>query len=89
MKILQTLNGKVLVKPIVEEKRVDGIDIPDSVDKEKSNKGLVLVGLDDIKKDSLVLYRTLTPMETVHDGEDCLLIDGEDIYAVIEEVEIS
>jgi co-chaperonin GroES (HSP10) len=96
MKVITTLNGHVLIRPR-KTAAPAGIDIPDSVDKEKATLGEVVIGnyvkatfrddqdfryLDDGK---IVLFRALAPLPVKHDGEECLLVNGEDIYAVIQE----
>lgn len=89
MKIITTLNGHVLIRP----KKTDapsGIDIPDSVDQERPTMGEVVAGGRDkdgraISEGQTVLFSTLHPRKVTHDGEECLIVPGEDIYAVIEE----
>jgi co-chaperonin GroES (HSP10) len=43
MKITQVLNGHVLIRPRVA-KQIAGIEIPDSVDKERATTGEVVIG---------------------------------------------
>ncbi len=88
------MNGYVLVKPR-EEKKISGIEIPASVDKEKISTGTVKIQTTYENKEAghtitlsvgaTVLFDSLRPKKVEHDGEECLLIPASDIYAVIEE----
>lgn len=90
MKVSQVLNGHVLVRPKTAD-AVAGIAIPDSVDKERPTMGTVVIGttISDgehgLATGATVLFHSLSPRKVIHDGEECLLIHGEDIYAVTEE----
>ncbi len=99
MKITTVLNGHLLIRPRAAAD-VAGIVIPDSVDKEKATIGEVVVGNEvktngltkqygnetvKIEKGEVVLFNAFAPRKITHDGVDCLLVNGEDIYAIIEE----
>lgn len=92
MQILTTLNGHVLVRPRKAASALTGIEIPDSVDKEAPTVGEVLIN-NPIKFDGSpvigigthVLFHALSPKKVVHDGEECLLVNVEDIYAIVQE----
>lgn len=100
MRITQPLNGHVLIRPRKSAPAPAGIDIPESVDKEVTTMGEVVVGNDiheraahpDVRITDLyrlgagqiVLFSSLSPRKVEHDGEECLLIHGEDVLAVIE-----
>jgi chaperonin GroES len=90
------LVGKVLVRPIEEEtKTVSGIVLPDTVDKEKPQKGeVVALGtgkLNDggetlpfnVKVGDRVIFKKYSPDELEIDGDDYLIMTEEDILGVI------
>ncbi len=90
------LNDYVLVKPITEDETTKaGIILPDTVDKEKPEKGeIVAVGegklLDNgqrapisIKVGDKVIFKKYAPDE-IPGEEDLMMIKEEDIMAVIE-----
>lgn len=90
------LNDYVLVKPITEDETTKaGIILPDTVDKEKPEKGeIVAVGegklLDNgqrapisIKVGDKVVFKKYAPDE-IPGEEDLMMIKEEDIMAVIE-----
>lgn len=100
MKVLIPLNGHLLIKPRPVEQSVSGIAIPDSVDRSAPTIGEVVLpgGTRDVKYGEkevewkhqfrpgmIILFSTLHPRKVMHDGEECLLIPSEDVYAVIEE----
>lgn len=98
MKVLTPLNGHVLVRPRKPAPAPAGIAIPDSVDKERETVGEIMIGnyimksdagktyvpVIQVKEGDTVLFSSLHPRKVMHDGEECLLIHGEDILAVIE-----
>ncbi len=105
MKVTQPLNGYLLIKPKPTAEAIPGIEIPDSVDKEKATVGTIVLS-NYIKKSciadtsvkpntnimvwlmpdvgSTVIFNAFAPRKVTHEGEECLLVQCEDIYAVIE-----
>lgn len=99
MKVKTTLNGHVLIRPRAADP-VAGIEIPDSVDKETPTIGEVIIGNDvrvstvdsrdsirelyRIAVGAIVLFSAFKPRKVTHDGEELLLVNGEDIYAILE-----
>lgn len=98
MRIIQPLNGYILIRPR-KTATPAGIDIPDSVDKEKATVGTVVIGgnvfgfnaqgsnfnqIVGVSVGDTVLFSAIAPRKVEHEGEECLLVNGEDIYAVIE-----
>lgn len=102
MNIIQPLNGHVLIRPRATAAPA-GIEIPDSVDKEKPTVGEVLITADLplhlngretehfvdkrvlLAAGAVVIFNAFAPRKVEHDGEECLLVSAEDIYAVIQE----
>lgn len=85
-----------MVKPISEEQvTASGIVLPDTVDKEKPQKGeVVAVGTgkttDDGKKipfsvkvGDMVIFKKYSPDEIEVEGEDYLIMSEDDILAII------
>lgn len=94
---LRPLADRVIVKPIdAKEASASGIIIPDTVDKERSEKGeIVAVGpgrRDDsgnlvpmsVKVGEKVLFKKYSPDEFEIDGEEHLILSESDLMAVIE-----
>jgi len=94
---LKPLGDNVVIKPIVtEEKTSSGIILPDTVDKEKPEKGEVIaVGSGktlengnrspmDVKVGDKVLFKKYSPDEIEVDGEEILVLSQSDIIAVLE-----
>ncbi len=91
---LKPLGGNILVKPVTE-KSVSGIVLPDTVDREKPQKGEVIaVGTgkltDDGKKlafnvkvGDVILFKKYSPDEVEVDGEDYLIMDEDAILAIL------
>jgi len=95
--MLKPLNDNVIVKPITEDEVTkSGIVLPDTVDKEKPEKGeVVAVGpgkMTDtgqrtsmsVKVGQKVMFKKYSPDEIKVDGEDLLVIQESDIIAIIE-----
>ncbi len=93
---LKPLGGKVIIKGTSEEEVTkSGIVIPDTVDKEKPEQGEVIaVGpgkvLDngqraevDVKAGDKILFKKYGPDEVKFEDEDYLVLDQDDILAVI------
>lgn len=87
---IKPLGNRLLIKPIVEEKKTEsGIVLPDSA-KEKPQSALVIeVGnLDedyDINKGDKVIFSKFAGTEIKVNDEDHIIIDVEDILAKVEE----
>lgn len=87
----------IVVKPVsAEEKSASGIIIPDTVSKERPERGEVIsVGpgrqLDngatsrmDVKPGQVVLFKKYAPDEVKIDGQEFLVIKMEDVMAIVE-----
>jgi chaperonin GroES len=94
---LKPLNDHVIVKAITEnEVTKSGIIMPDTVDKEKPEKGeVVAIGngklLDNgqraimsVKIGDKVMFKKYSPDEIKVDGEEYLVINESDIIAILE-----
>ncbi|MBD3279918.1 co-chaperone GroES [Candidatus Dojkabacteria bacterium] len=89
------IGPNILVKPVEEEQKTDsGIVLPDTVDKEKPQKGKVIaIGtgiVDDGKKlqfnvkvGDIVIFKKYSPDEIEIDGEDYLIMTEGDILGII------
>jgi len=94
--MLKPLADKIVVKPITQEETASGIIIPETVDKEKPEKGEVMaVGpgklLENGQRSSLevktgdkVLFTKYSPHEVKVDGQELLVLSESDILAIIE-----
>ena len=95
MSKIQPLYNKILVEPLREEKKKGGIILPDTVEKERSEKGKVIaVGFGkrdkegkriplDVKKGDVVLFTKYSPNEIKVDGKEYLVIKEDDVLAII------
>lgn len=94
---IKPLHSNVIVKPITEDEVTkSGIVLPDTVDKERPEKGeVVAVGegklLDDGKRAPMsvkigdkVMFKKYSPDEVKVDGEDYLVISEGDIIATLQ-----
>ena len=93
---IRPLRDNILLEPLKEERKRGGIILPDTVEKERPEKGRVLaVGsgkIDkdgkripmEIKKGDIVLFTKYGPNEVKVDGKEYLIAREEDIVAVIE-----
>lgn len=94
---LTPLADKLIVEPISEnEVTKAGIILPDTVDKEKPEKGkIIAVGsgklLDNgqriasqVKVGDMVLFRKYSPDDVKVDGKEYLILSESDILAIIE-----
>jgi chaperonin GroES len=94
---LKPLNDHVIVKPITQDEVTkSGIVLPDTVDKEKPEKGeVVAVGsgkiLDNgqtapmiVKIGDKVMFKKYSPDEVKVDGVEYLIISESDILAILE-----
>ncbi len=93
---IKPIGGNILVKPILEESKTDsGIVLPDTIDKEKPQRGeIIALGNQRLSKDGtkidfnvkvgdMVLFKKYSPDEIEVDGEDYLIMDEDAILAVI------
>jgi len=92
---IKPVGGYILVKPETERKTAGGIVLPDTVDKEKPQRGkIVALGtgkLDDkgkkipfnVKVGDTVLFKKYSPDEIEIDDEDYLIMEENDILAII------
>lgn len=89
MKVIP-LGSRLLIKPVIEEKRTEGgIVLPETA-KEKPMKAKVMeVGKEvedlDVKVGDKVLYSKYAGTEIKIDDEDYIVIDQDDILAKIED----
>jgi len=94
---IKPLHDHVIVKPITaDEVTASGIVLPDTVDKERPEKGEViaigegLLSADgtrmpmSIKIGDMVMFKKYSPDEIKLDGENLLVIKESDIMAIIE-----
>ena len=87
---IKPLADRVIIEPAgAEEKTSGGIIIPDTA-KEKPQQGIVVAvgpGLSDqkmtVKKGDNVLYGKYAGTEISHKGEDYLIMQESDIYAIV------
>lgn len=93
---IQPIGGNILVEPVEEETKTNsGIVLPDTVDKEKPQKGkVVALGTQrlsqsgekisfNVKVGDTVLFKKYSPDEIEVDGKDYLIMDEDSILAVI------
>jgi chaperonin GroES len=95
--MIKPLNDRVVVKALHEEKvHSSGIVLPDTVEKEKAERGEVIaVGdgrqLDNgsraamsVKVRDKILFKKYSPEEVKLDGQELLILEERDILAVID-----
>jgi len=94
---LVPLNDRLIIKPLaVEEVTASGIILPDTIDKERPERGeIIAIGpgrlLDNGERSSMsvkvgdqVLFKKYSPDEAKIDGEEYLIVSESDILAIIE-----
>ncbi len=93
---IQPLSDRVLIEPMREEKKRGGIILPETVDKERPEKGKVIAvgpGKKDndgklipmnVKKGNVVLFTKYGPNEIKIEDKEYLIAREEDILAIIE-----
>jgi chaperonin GroES len=93
---IKPLSDHVLLEPMREERKRGGIILPDTVDKERPEKGRVIaVGVGklnkdgkrvpiEIKKGQVVLFKKYGPDEIKVDEKEYLIVREEDILAILE-----
>lgn len=85
---LKPLSDNLIVEPVEEKKAVGEIDLPDTVDPDAPQRGLVTAKGDDVTKvqvDDTVLFRKYAPDEFKLDGKKVMLMQEKDVIAVITE----
>jgi len=94
--MIKPLSDHVLLEPMKEEKKKGGIILPDTVDKERPEKGkIIAVGpgkLDkdgkrvpmEIKKGQVVLFKKYGPDEIKVGDKEYLIAREEDILAILD-----
>lgn len=93
---IKPLGDRVIVKPIAEDITTKaGIVLPETVEKEKAEKGEVLAAgpgrvLDNgqlapmsVKVGDKIMFKKYSPDEIKIDGQDLLIISESDILAII------
>ena len=93
---IKPLSGHILIEALKEEKKKGGIILPETVEKERSEKGkVVAVGagrLDkdgkrvplEVKKGDVILFTKYGPSEIKIEGKEYLIAKEEDILAIIQ-----
>jgi len=93
---IQPVGGNILVEPVSEDSTTaSGIVLPDTVDKEKPQKGkIIAVGTGKITEEGkklpfsvkvgdVILFKKYSPDEIEIDNKDYLIMSEEDILAII------
>lgn len=94
--VLTPVGGNILVKPITQEKvSKAGIVLPDTIDKEKPQKGeIIALGTGRVTSDGkkvafnvkvgdVVVFKKYSPDEIEVNGESYLIMDEDAILAII------
>ncbi len=93
--MIKPISDHVVLEPLREEKKKGGIILPETVEKDKSEKGKVIavgpgkVGKDgkripmEVKKGDTVLFSKYGPHEVKLDGKEYLIARQDDILAVL------
>ena len=93
---LKPLGDHVIVKPLTEEVTKSGIVLPDTVDKEKPEKGEVIAigpgkvlengsrSAMSVKVGDKVVFKKYSPDEIKIDGDEVLVLSESDLIAIIE-----
>jgi chaperonin GroES len=94
---IKPIGGNILVEPVSDEKTTaGGILLPDTVDKEKPQKGKVVAlgtgKLDhsgkviafNVKIGDVVMFKKYSPDEIEIDGNEYLIMDEDAVLAVID-----
>lgn len=93
---VKPLGANILVEPVSEEsKTASGIVLPDTVDKEKPQKGkVVALGTGKVTEDGkkisfnvkvgdIVIFKKYSPDEVEVDDKEYLIMSEEDILAIV------
>ena len=97
---IKPLSDHVLIEPLREDKKKGGIILPETIEKERQEKGkIIAVGPGkrlnsptgegkrvslEVKKGDIVLFTKYGPNEIKIDGKEYLIAKEEDILAIIE-----
>lgn len=93
--MIKPTSDHILIEPLKEEKKKGGIILPDTVEKEKSEKGKVIaVGAGktnsdgkimpmEIKKGDVVIFTKYGPRTIKIDEKEYLIAKEEDILAIV------
>ncbi len=93
--MIKPLSDHILVEPLREEKKKGGIILPDTIEKERSEKGKVIaVGPGkrdkdgkyipiDVEKGDVVLFTKYSPNEVKVDEKEYLVIREDDVLAIL------
>jgi chaperonin GroES len=93
--MIKPLSDHILIETIKEAKKKGGIILPDTVDKERSEKGKVIavgpgkINNDgkrmptEVKKGDVVMFKKYSPDEVKVDDKEYLIVKEEDILAII------
>jgi len=94
--MLKPLSDHVIIEPLKEEKKKGSIILPDTVEKEKPEKGKVIavgsgkINSDgkrvplEVKKGDVVLFTKYGPQKVKVDEKEYLVAREEDILAIIQ-----
>ena len=83
--MLEPLFANLVIRAEEEKKAVGGIDLPDTVDPDAPQRGIVVAAGPEcsVKVDSLVIFRKYSPDTFTLDGEKYLLLAQSDVIALI------
>lgn len=85
--MIKPIGNHILVKAEIEEVTQSGIIIPETTDKDKPQKGVVIaVGdVDIVKPNDTILFKKYSPDEIEIDQQKLLVMEESDILAIINE----
>jgi chaperonin GroES len=81
---MKPLNGRLLVKEILEEVTESGILLPNKKD-DPYKRGKVLEQSSEVPmviKDKVIVFNKFTPVEYTSKGEKYLIVKFEDVYGI-------
>lgn len=90
------LGDKIIVEPVLEQSK-SGFVVPETMDKEKPQKGKVVAAgsgkLNDqgesipmhVKVGDIVIFRKYAPDEFEHEGQKILVLSESDVIALVKE----
>ncbi|MBP9821844.1 MAG: co-chaperone GroES [Candidatus Pacebacteria bacterium] len=93
--MIKPTSDRILIEPLKEEKKKSSIILPDTIDKEKSEKGKVVavgagkMGSDgkriamEIKKGDVVIFTKYGPRTVKVDDKEYLIAREDDILAIV------
>ncbi len=85
---LRPIGDNIVVEPIEETKTVGEIDLPDTIDPNAPQRGIVMARGEEVSRvhaGETVIFRKYSPDEFTLDGKKHLLMQEEDVIAVITE----